>query len=134
MVKQGVQTAQLKMKEICSRNSLNAFWYIDIGGQQNLPLPHDGMHIMSGIIQKLLKLVYSPLSIGEKARLDDLVVEIFAKPKSSERRNFPRTDFSQGMTNLTMLTGDEWMGTLLTTLLLSLTMKSDAIHEAFTRE
>lgn len=134
-VKQGVQTAQLKLKEICSHNSLNAFWYIDIGGQQNLPLPHDGMHIMSGIIQKLLKLVYSPLSAGEKARVDDLVVEIFAKPKSSERRNFPRTDFSRGMTNLTMLTADEWTGTLLTTLLLSMTMKGrDAINEAFTRE
>ncbi len=134
-VKVAAQTAKLHLKQICSHNSLNAFWYIDIGGQTNLPLPHDGMHIMSGIIQKLLKLVYSPLSAGEKAKVDDLVVEIFAKPKSAERRNFPRTDFSRGMTNLTMLTADEWTGTLLTTLLLSLTHKGhNAIQEAFSRE
>ena len=67
----------------------NSLWDVDIGGQEYLPLPHDLMHIMSGIAKSLVKFKFSPLSINEQANIDRLVEEILVQPKSSEKVIFP---------------------------------------------
>jgi hypothetical protein len=46
---------------------------------------------------------------------------LFGSHRSSEKRNMLRTNFTKGMTNLTMLTADEQAGIALTILIISQT-------------
>jgi hypothetical protein len=134
-IKKQRKVARGKLKEICSHVSSNSLWGLDLCGQPGLPLPHDGMHLLMGVIQYLLVLVYSPLTDKEKAAIDDLVEEIFVETRTGERSRFPRTNFSRGMTNLTMLTADEWVGMVLVTVILAKTEKGKkAMEQAFTRQ
>jgi hypothetical protein len=88
-----------------------------------------------GVIQKLLTLVYSPLTAKEKAAINGLVEESVLQPRTGERARFPRTNFSRGMMNLTLLTVNEWICKVQVTVILAKSKKgSVTMKQAFTRQ
>jgi hypothetical protein len=112
----------------------NSLRGVNTGGQVLLPLPHDMMHIFATICETLFELITCCLSPKERAQLDLLSNEIFLYPRSGERGRFPRTFFSRGYTNVSGLTCDDWIGVLLSSLILAnLPRGMAAINEATTR-
>jgi hypothetical protein len=82
--------------------------------------PHDLMHaFLEGVLKYCIKVFIDPMPPIQKTKIDMLVDEIFGKHRSSEKRNMLRTNFTKGMTNLTMVTADEQAGIALTILIIA---------------
>ena len=95
------------------------------------------MHaFLEGVLMYSIRVFAAQLTTSQKSTVDHLVGEMFVKgSKSSERKNFPRVSFANGITNLTLLTADEWGGVAFTLLLLSITPRGqNALHIDFTGE
>jgi hypothetical protein len=73
-----------------------------------------------------MKLAVDPLSTRCKAALDNLVDDIICDHRSCLKSEFLRTNFSKGLTNLTLLTASEVPGCLFA---LGLLMSTDAGYE-----
>jgi hypothetical protein len=81
--------------------------------------PHDPMHLfLEGILKYCTKIFVNFYTSKEKALIDLYVDKLFGNLRSSEKRNMLRTNFTKGMTNLTMLTADEQAGVALTILII----------------
>ena len=57
-----------------------------------------------------METIFSNISVQDKFALDPLVDKIIRPVRSGEIDNYPRTNFTHGYTNLTMLTAEEWPG------------------------
>ena len=102
---------------------INAFWDMDLGANPYGiygATPHDLMHLfLEGILKYSTKLFVNLYKPKEKAEIDLFVDKIFGLHRSSEKKNMLRTNFSKGITNLTMLTADEQAGIALTILIVA---------------
>ena len=74
-------------------------------------------------------IVVQPLTPTNKRLLDELVDKLLVGQRSTARRGLPRSNFSHGFSNLTMVTADEWMGMLFTLLLVVSTERGAALFE-----
>jgi hypothetical protein len=73
--------------------------------------PPDMMHIfLHGILRYAIKVYIVPMTDAEKAELDKHVSEVLCPIRSGEKKNFPRFSFVKGITNLTLITAEEWAG------------------------
>jgi len=91
--------------------------------------PTDLMHaFLQGIIPYSLRIMMSSLTIKEKESLDFLCDRCFVTIRSSEKQNYPRCNFSGGITNLTLLTATEWAGALFT---MALLMRTEEVLQLF---
>jgi len=89
-----------------------------VGAGVSLITPVDPMHMfLHGLLKNTLKIIVANLTPLERQKVDRLVNHTFARYRSSESKNFPRTNFVRGITNLTLITADEWVGVALTLLL-----------------
>jgi len=69
------------------------------------------MHtFLHGLILYVIKIIISTFSTCEKHFLDLLVDEILVPICSGERSKYLRTNFSHGISNLKLLTANEWGG------------------------
>jgi hypothetical protein len=66
---------------------------------------------------------------SQKTKIDLLVDKIMGHHHLSEKKNMLRTNFTKGMTNLSMVTADEQAGTAQTILVLTHTNKRKAASE-----
>lgn len=90
--------------------------------------PTDCMHaFLHGIVEYCAKIYFAGLTDGEKGEIDQLVIQIVANRRSSERNKFPRTSFVKGITNLTLVTADEWPGILLSLAIVAMSDRGNAI-------
>lgn len=93
---------------------VSAFYDVNFGSNQNGingASPNDMMHLfLLGIIPKCMEVYLSVFTPSEKAHLDYLIDQCHKHHRSSERKNFPRCSFHKGITNLSLITADEWMG------------------------
>ena len=81
--------------------------------------PTDLMHaFLEGSLKYALRIFFDNVPPSVKAQVDFLVDEIFGNLRSSEKANMLRTNFTHGMSNLTMITADEWAGMAMTLLCL----------------
>ena len=93
--------------------------------------PPDMMHaFLHGLLRYLIKVYIVPMTSKEKAELDKLVEDLFGGIRSGEKNNFPRVSFVKGITNLTLLTADEWAGIAM---VLVIVHKSEAGRDLFER-
>ena len=91
--------------------------------------PTDLMHaFLHGVVPYLVKIVMGSLTDDEKTQLDNLVQRIMQRIRSSERMNFPRAFYSDGISNLTLVTSDEWAGIVFC---LSLVISTREGHKLF---
>ena len=83
--------------------------------------PVDLMHaFLHGIVTCAIRIYLASFSDSEKDELDQLVDQMLFNVHSSERKNFPRIGFSRGLTNLTLITHDEWAGVVFTLALVAI--------------
>jgi hypothetical protein len=73
--------------------------------------PVETMHAFrKGVIEKVTKLVLESLPASKKAAFDDLAIAFHKSHRQTHRKNYPSTDFSNGVTNLTKITANERLG------------------------
>lgn len=92
--------------------------------------PTDLMHaFQSGICPRVSRISLDRLSVGEKTELDDLVDDVFASHRSSQKDQYPRYSFSNGFSSLTQITSGEWVGVIFTLLIVLRTERGRKIFE-----
>ena len=73
--------------------------------------PVETMHAFrKGVIEKVTKLVLESLPASKKAAFDDLAIAFHKSHRQTHRKEYPSTDFSNGVTNLTKITASERVG------------------------
>jgi hypothetical protein len=92
----------------------NAFANIEIGDPVYKifgSLPTDTMHsVRKGIMARSMSLIFDCMTASQKYRLDELAQKFHKDHRQSARKNFPQTDFSNGVTNLSNMTAKEECG------------------------
>ena len=92
-----------------------------------LRTPTDLMHaFLLGVVPYLIRIYMAAMTDSEKAAIDRLVDKLFVGQRSSERKNFPRCNFVRGITNLKLVTADEWAGVVFTLALLCMSVPGRA--------
>ena len=83
-------------------------------------MPPDILHVVKlGPAKRFVKLVCDNLSTRQKSDMDALAIHFHKSHRQSHRKNFPDTDFSRGITNLTQMSANEYMGVLFVFVILS---------------
>jgi hypothetical protein len=104
---------------------INAFHDIDFAGFPRGIFgctPHDLMHaFLEGVLKYCTRIFIKGFSTASQAEIDQCVDVLFGTFRSSEVPNMLRTNFTKGMTNLTMITADEEIGMALTLLIVAQT-------------
>jgi hypothetical protein len=92
----------------------NAFSNIEIGDPVYKifgAVPTDPMHsVRKGVMARAMSLIFDCMSPSQKFRLDELAQTFHRSHRQSARKNFPQTDFSNGVTNLSNMTASEECG------------------------
>jgi hypothetical protein len=92
----------------------NVFANIDIGDPLYKifgSLPTDPMHsVRKGIMARAMSLIFDCMSPTQKFKLDQLAQTFHKTHRQSARKDFPQTDFSNGVTNLANMTASEECG------------------------
>jgi hypothetical protein len=92
----------------------NAFANIEIGDPVYKifgSVPTDPMHsVRKGIMARAMSLIFECMTASQKYRLDALAQTFHKSHRQSARKNFPQTDFSNGVTNLSNMTASEECG------------------------
>ncbi|HEY9297419.1 MAG TPA: hypothetical protein VIQ31_13820, partial [Phormidium sp.] len=108
------QQSKDEMKQLSMHMHESAFANVWFGANKHGILkatPHDMMHAFChGIVMYVIRILIAPLTLSEKDRLDKLVEIMLVPLRSSVKNHYPRYNFSKGITNLTLLTADEWIG------------------------
>jgi hypothetical protein len=74
-------------------------------------LPTDPMHsVRKGIMSRAMGLIFDCMTPSQKHNLDALAQTFHKTHRQSARKSFPKTDFSNGVTNLANMTADEECG------------------------
>jgi len=85
--------------------------------------PTDLMHaFLHGLIPYVTNIIISYFTTTEKHDLDIMVDNILVTIRSGERSKYPQTNFAKGISNLKLLTANEWAGVAFA---LSLLVSSD---------
>ena len=94
----------------------NAFYNINFGGQEYGLLgctPPDILHVVrKGIVEWTVKSVLENLTDTSKAKLDSLAFKYYQTHHQIHSKNFPKTNFASGFTNLSNIRASEWVGIL----------------------
>jgi hypothetical protein len=102
----------------------NAFDDVDFGGDPRGIFgctPTDLMHaFLEGVLKHAMIAIFDTILPSKKILLDRLVDDVIRSQRSCIREVYPRTNFSKGFTNLTLLTANEWLGVCFTIMLLSM--------------
>jgi hypothetical protein len=92
----------------------NAFANIEIGDPVYKifgAVPTDPMHsVCKGVMAQAMSLIFECMTASQKYRLDELAQNFHKGHRQSARKNFPQTDFSNGVTNLSNMTASEECG------------------------
>ena len=74
-------------------------------------LPTDPMHsVRKGIMARAMSLIFDCMMPAQKYKLDQLAQTFHKSHRQSARKEFPQTDFSNGVTNLANMTASEECG------------------------
>lgn len=95
----------------CFISGFHGVWFGSNKHGINGATPTDLMHaFLNGVLPYGIKIFVNSMTPTEKSRLDRLVMEVMKFVRSSEKGNFPRGYFSKGVSNLTLVTSEEWAG------------------------
>jgi hypothetical protein len=94
----------------------NAFASLQIGPPMHKifgALPTDPMHsVRKSLIGHSMEILFKCMTDSEKNKLDLLAKRFHASHRQTAQRHFPQTDFSNGVTKLSLMTADEICGSL----------------------
>lgn len=90
--------------------------------------PVDLMHAyLEGVMKHAITALIDPMTDMQKVEMDRTCAHLFRNYRQSERKNYPRANFTKGVTNLSMLAAHEWSGLAFVITLLSLTDKGEEV-------
>ena len=99
---------------ISQHKCVNAFTNILIGDPNYKifgSVPTDPMHAVdNSVMEKVLQLIFECMTDGQKNRLDELAQHFHRTHRQSTRKDFPQTDFSNGVTTISLKTAMEETG------------------------
>jgi Plavaka transposase len=73
--------------------------------------PFESMHAFrKGVVENVTLLVLNNVPASKKAAFDNLAIAFHKSHRQTHRKEFPATDFSNGITNLTQITASERLG------------------------
>jgi len=111
---------------------------LDYGGSvrgQFGALSIDLLHsLLGGIIKNMLICFMRGLNSSTKELFEEVADRIFVSQRTSEKKYFPRMNFTHGCTNLTQLTCREWVGLMLTTLVVMKSCTGAAVVKALVKK
>jgi len=118
-------------KKLSTHVSKNAFHQVDFGENPDTAVgiygntPTDLMHaFLEGVLKYAIKIFFKPFTPIQLVAIDQTVDELFGSLRSSSKDDIGlRSNFTHGITNLTLLTANEWIGVAFTLLCLSRTKK-----------
>ena len=91
----------------------------------------DPMHVfLHGVLSRGVDAYIDLLSAVEKHVLDKFVDYILLPQRQTVRRLFPRVDYTNGVSNLTQVTADEWAGVAFTVLIFLMTKPGISVHSS----
>ena len=117
--------ARDELQRIQQHRLSNAFRDMNLGedpnGMCNLQ-PVDVMHaFLKGILEKLLDTFFGFVTDTEKDLLDGISKRLAQGMMQHQRDEFPKTTFAHGISNLTLITAEEWAGVAFVLVLISRT-------------
>ena len=99
------------LQELCAHRVDNAFSEQKFGGDPRGlygAITVDAMHaIEEGILKYVCQILMALCTDTTKAELDEVVDLLLAQIKSTQRKFFPRANFTKGFSNLTLLSATE---------------------------
>ena len=102
------------LRVIAQYESRLATHELDYGGDRygvNMCTPTDLMHaFLLGVVRYACQSMMDVWPTRLRASIDNIVDSNIRSQMQQERSFFPRADFSKGVTNLTQLTAQEWIG------------------------
>ena len=111
------------------RPTYNCFYDIDCGKDPYgiFSMIHtEGLHALEvGIMKYMVEILFEDLSKPQQAHLDRMVKEMTTHPKQHSYCGFPRLLWSDGVSTLTFLTGDQRVGKLFAILLVAMTREGE---------
>lgn len=132
--------ARNRLKENCQHRHQSAFRHINLGGDAEGIVglqPGDMMHAyLKGCLERLVATIIDYMEPSEKNMLDALAHSLAATLRQTEKAFFPKCTFAHGITNLTLITAEEWAGVAFVLVLLGTTqvgrqVMTRAAHKAY---
>jgi len=100
-----------KLSQHMHDNAFDSVWFGENDNGILGACQTDVMHaFLHGLIPYVIKIVIGLFTAHEKHQMDVLVDKILVPVHSGERSKFPRTNFAHGVSNLKLLTANEWAG------------------------
>jgi hypothetical protein len=125
------EAAKLRLKEMSCHLLRNAFDNVCFGGDPRGiygATPIDLMHAFNeGVLKYCMESFFLKVTPSRKKEIDHLVDEVMCPQRSSVRHLFPRVNFTNGFTNLTLLTATERVGVCFTLMILSMMKRGQAV-------
>jgi hypothetical protein len=122
------------LADLAQRPGFNSLYTIDCGGDPYgvFSMIHtEGLHAIEvGLIPYMLEILLKELSKDQKRQLDDLVKRFTAHPKQHGYNPFPRLLWQDGVTTITLLTGDLKVGKMFAIVAAALTLEGQQFFEA----
>ena len=119
-----------ELESLSQRPHYNCFYDIDCGKDPYgiFSMIHtEGLHALEiGIIKYMTEILMKELSSKQQRKLDRLVRKLTTYPRQHGYNAFPRMLWSEGVSKLTKLTGDERVGKMFAIVLVALTVKGEA--------
>lgn len=114
---------ELLRKKWSQHQLMNAFHHVPFADSTRGifgAMPVETMHVFrKGMIEKVTFLILDNVTTRTKASLDRLAVDFHRSHRQTIRSQFPTTDFSNGVTNLTRTTAKERLGLVFLFVILS---------------
>ena len=128
-----VKDAMRQLQEWSVHAHINAFQDHPLHGHSDKGImgatPTDPMHVfLHGVLDYVIKTYVDYMTPTEKHVLDKFVDQILVPQRQGIRKDFPRVNFTNGVSNLTQITAEEWAGVAFTLLTFLMTQTGTYIH------
>jgi hypothetical protein len=122
------------LKQLAQRPTYNCFYDIDCGKDPYgiFSMVHtEGLHALEvGVMKYMVEILMAELPKTQHRTLDRLVKKLNKYPHQHGYTGFPRCTWSDGVTTLTQLTGDQRVGKMFAILLVALTLEGEQFFSA----
>jgi len=122
-----------KLESLSQHMHINAFCELNMGNNARGifgATPIDLMHAFQhGVLERMLKVHIELFTVTEKNTFDHIVNDVLCCQPQRQSKLFPRVNFAKGITNLTLITAEEWVGVALAMLILISTDDGDDVYK-----
>ena len=127
-----------RLHALHQRPTYNSLYDIDCGKDPYgvFSMIHtEGLHALEvGLMERMVAVLFEDLPTKEHATLDGLVKKLHSYPHQHGYNGFPRLLWTDGVSKLSQLTGDQRVGKMFAILLVALTREGEVFFLSISRE